>query len=349
MAIPDAEETATVTEGIVRREGEASCVSGRLRTWGLLGLNLAVSSIALYFVFLRLDSEEIGRTLRSLDAGWLSLSAAAFMSNYLLRTVRLQGLIPKPSPRAAVLFAVASLHGLANYLLPARLGELAHIWLLKAYGRQEIKIGFWSLLMTRFLDASVVAAALAVFLPLAGPATPSWALLTGTLFCLLTLGMAAVLFAWLPHLATSPPTNSRPRPLPSLVYRVASSFTNQLHTYQVARLFFLSSLIWICVFINFYAICKSLGADVSILQMITLSMIMIPAGLIPAQGFANVGSHELVWITVLVSFGMNSDDAVNTAVGAHLILIALIIAQGLIGLAAGLLGAYLNEGRQRRE
>ena len=61
------------------------------------------------------------------------------------------------------------------------------------------------------------------------------------------------------------------------------------------RMWLLTISIWLCVQTNFYLIVHSLGYRLNFFQMIVVSIIMVPMTLLPLQGFANLGTHEIGW------------------------------------------------------
>jgi uncharacterized membrane protein YbhN (UPF0104 family) len=98
------------------------------------------------------------------------------------------------------------------------------------------------------------------------------------------------------------------------------------------RLWLLTIAIWICVQTNFYFIVLSLGESLTFLQMIVVSIIMVPMTLLPIQGFANLGTHEIGWTAAFALFGYPQATALNIAVSSHIILLFFVLLLGFLGL-----------------
>ena len=57
-------------------------------------------------------------------------------------------------------------------------------------------------------------------------------------------------------------------------------------------------------------------------------MVMIPLTLLPLQGFANIGTHEVGWTSVLVAFNYPYETALAIAAGSHFVLLLSVLISG---------------------
>lgn len=89
--------------------------------------------------------------------------------------------------------------------------------------------------------------------------------------------------------------------------------------------------IWLFVYTNFYFVVRSTGESPLYSQMIVISIIMLPLELIPIQGFANLGTHEIGWTAAFALFGYSTDLALNIAISSHVIMLSFALLIGLIG------------------
>jgi uncharacterized membrane protein YbhN (UPF0104 family) len=55
---------------------------------------------------------------------------------------------------------------------------------------------------------------------------------------------------------------------------------------------------------------------------------MVPLTLLPLQGFANIGTHEIGWASVLIAFGYPYKTALAIAVGSHFVLLVSVLLVG---------------------
>ena len=101
---------------------------------------------------------------------------------------------------------------------------------------------------------------------------------------------------------------------------------------QYWRLWLITIGIWLLVYTNFYMIVLSMGYQFSYFQMIVVSILMVPMTLLPFQGFANLGTHEIGWVTAFSIFGHNISTSLAIAVSSHIIMLFFVLTLGLIGI-----------------
>jgi uncharacterized membrane protein YbhN (UPF0104 family) len=65
--------------------------------------------------------------------------------------------------------------------------------------------------------------------------------------------------------------------------------------------------------------------------MIVVSIIMVPMTLLPFQGFANLGTHEIGWAAAFALFGYPETTALNIAVSSHIVLLLFVLLLGSLG------------------
>jgi SAM-dependent methyltransferase len=102
-------------------------------------------------------------------------------------------------------------------------------------------------------------------------------------------------------------------------------------------------LIWLAVYLNFYLIAGSLGYWLEFGHVVVLSLLMVPLTLLPLQGVANLGSHEVGWVATLTLFGYSSDEALVLAAGSHVVLLAFVLILGAVGQVVGWLSQQPEE------
>jgi hypothetical protein len=98
------------------------------------------------------------------------------------------------------------------------------------------------------------------------------------------------------------------------------------------RLWFTTLLTWSFVYTNFYLIVLSLGFQFSYFQMIVVSVLMIPLTLLPVQGFANLGSHEVGWVLAFSIFNQPMSTSLTLAVSSHIVMLFFALLIGLVGI-----------------
>jgi uncharacterized protein (TIRG00374 family) len=297
-------------------------------------LTLAVIS----YVLFKLDWEVTYRTFSQLNWSWLMIAFCVTIINYALRTLRFKILLNLNDIPLRHLFGVTNLYGMFLYLLPAKTGELTYPILLKNRLNVSLTEGAASLIVARFFDVATIS----LFLPFVLSAY--WTQLNIWIKYSALAFIGIVFVVGLGLIGSTRSNSMREKLFLLRVFRVRgmSSITNILKNmfaeFQTIdqrglywQLWALSVGIWGCIYTNFYVILISLGFHVTYFQMIVVSIIMVPMTLLPIQGFANFGTHEIGWGTAFSLFGYSQSVALGIAINSHIILLFFILALGFIG------------------
>lgn len=299
-------------------------------------LSALVTAATLYLVYVYVDFRELLRILTNVEPVWISVALLVFGLNYILRSARFSLMLRNSGNDFLPLLGATALYGMYNYLLPAKSGEVTFPILARRYTGQPIAAGSASLVMARLYDFLSLSLYLPMILFGFWDTLPNEVRLPIVLFCVLFYLTAAVVFGLLsPRLYRRLPTGIKEVLQKARHAPGAAAFLNALVAIHSERrhrqLFVLTLLIWLCIYTNFYAIVRALGYDASFFQLIVVSAILLPLTLIPVQGVANLGSHELAWVTAFTLYGYSRDDTLAIAVGSHAILLALVLTLGFAG------------------
>jgi len=313
----------------------------RMRMW----LSVAISLIVVAMIITQLDLARLADVLGQASLGWMGLAVLVYLSNYVLRTIRFRLLFPDQQLPFWPLFSVTALYGMLLYLMPARSGELSFLALLKTRMNVDLSESAATLVVARFYD--FLSAAL--FLPLVLAAF--WdrlppAMSYSALAFLGLMGIVAVVyFVWLRR--WSPPASETTGETVTGWWGQARTWIVQVMRRMASlsqmpgqgRLLGLTILIWLTVYTNFYLIAGSLGFWMAFGQAVILSLLMVPLTLLPLQGIANLGSHEIGWAAAFSIFGYPADQAILVTAGSHVFLLMEVLVLGGTG---ALIGAALR-------
>jgi len=297
-------------------------------------LTLAVVS----YVFIKLDWEVTFRIFSQLNWAWLMIAFCVTITNYILRTMRFKILLNLNDLPFRYLFGVTNLYGMFLYLLPAKTGELTYPILLKNRLNVSLTEGAASLIVARFFDVATISLFLPFVLSTFWKQLNLWIRYSAFAF------IGIVFIVGLGLIGSTRSKSIREKLFLMRIFRIQglSRLTNILKNlfaeFQTIdqrglywQLWALTVGIWTCIFTNFYIILISLGFHVTYFQMIVVSIIMVPMTLLPIQGFANFGTHEIGWGTAFSLFGYSQSIALGIAINSHIILLFFILALGLIG------------------
>lgn len=309
----------------------------KTRAW----LSVVISLIVVAVIITQLDLDQLTDVLGRASLGWMGLAVVVFLLNYVLRTIRFQLLFPDQQLPFWQLFSVTALYGMLLYLMPAKSGEVSFLALLKARLDVDLSKSAATLVVARFYDFLSVG----LFLPLV--LTAFWdrlppAMSYSALAFLGLMGLiAAIYFTWLRR--WSPP-------FPETTSKAAAGWQERTRYWLVqmikrltslsrmprqGRLLGLTVLIWLAVYANFYLIASSLGFWMAFGQAVILSLLMVPLTLLPLQGIANLGSHEIGWTAAFSIFGYPTDQALLVTAGSHVLLLLEVLVLGGIGALIG--------------
>jgi uncharacterized protein (TIRG00374 family) len=310
----------------------------KIPRWILYGGSAVLSFAAILYIFFTLDWPALRAILLDLEPGWVLLAFGAYFINLVLRAMRFRILLYSREVRLRDLIVVSSLHNMFVYIMPAKSGDVSYILLAKSRLDLPLVEGSATLLAARLFDFTTIAGLLAVVLPLTRNRIPPGLLGPSILFCALVLGGTALLLVLLgsPRAVIEVRSSGRPA-----LDRFVRSWNRLIAGLRLIRargghlpVALLTLGIWSCLYADYYFIARALGTQISFLQISTITLVMVPLTLLPFQGFANVGTHELGWAGVLRSFGYSFQDALSIALGSHFILLVIILTYGGLGLLA---------------
>jgi uncharacterized membrane protein YbhN (UPF0104 family) len=294
----------------------------------------------LAYLLLNLDWEILRVAFSDIRWGWLGMALLAYLVNILLRALRFTNLIYSRPVKWIELIPVSALHNILMYLMPAKTGDVTYIFIAKNRLDLSLTEGTATLLAARYYDFSVVALALAILLPFSRSAMPDWIFESSVIFCLLILLGTVGIFIFLRF--SKPKLTVQPSAEKNLLSRIRAAWDKfiaglrEIQSHGVhGRVALITLGIWLCVYSNFYFATKSMGLPVEFYQIAIISIVMIPLTLLPLQGFANIGTHEVGWTSVLVAFDYPYKTALAIAAGSHFVLLlSVLIGGGLAFLGA---------------
>ena len=292
------------------------------------------------------DWGEIVATVQRVRLPALTLAFALYVLLSLVRAWRFRLLLPGQVTSFLAVWNVTCLHTLANYVLPARTGELTYIALLRAQ-RVPLADGLASLGLARLLDLVALAA---------------WVLGTASLtigrqmhveqlqLAAIPLGLATLalvywadrLADWGARLGHRAAGQLRADGLASVRagLALAERTAGALRLARTRRLYWsalaLSLGQWLVNFGLYYVLLNELGATVDPGGAIIASAIASLLVVLPIQGLIGFGTYEAAWTVALVPLGVERSPAIAVGFAMHILMLVLSLL--LAGLAVGVAG-----------
>lgn len=301
-----------------------------------IAANLIVTILILWFAANNIELS--GISIGLYQSSWILIAFGfiVFSTNYWFRTQRIR-ILTQLQTDTRTLYGITSLYGMFNYLLPAKSGELTFIYLFRHYCGMRVMHSSASLLVARLLDFTILAVMIPVIILSYRHTLPNWIMLSGAAFSCLVLIGAGIIYTVIAcrGSANDHASSHVKNGLSGKFRKYISEFRQALHAIHTARkyrpLVVYTILIWASIYVNFYIIVKALGYDIAFLQVMTASLILVPLTLLPVQGIANIGTHELGWVAALSVFGYPVDTAMTIALSSHVILLLYVIVLGTAG------------------
>lgn len=287
---------------------------------------------------------EIAATVRQVRVSTLTFSFALYLSLSLVRAWRFQILLPGSDISFFTVWNVTCVHTLANYVMPARTGELTYVALLRAR-RIPVADGLTSLGLARLLDLIALSALVL------STAVLTWGreMRMGRiqLFSLAFGGAVLVILLWADRLAsaglglTVKVAHKLQVDRLSLVRKwlaLARRVTETLWTLSRSRGLYwaalaLSLLQWICIFGMYHVLLNGLGTTVDLGGAVIAAAIASLIAVLPIQGLMGFGTYEAGWTVALLPLGFDRSTAVATGFGIHVLILPLSLALAGLSLA----------------
>ncbi|HPI13898.1 MAG: lysylphosphatidylglycerol synthase transmembrane domain-containing protein [Spirochaetota bacterium] len=302
---------------------------------------LALSIVILIYLLRNIDITATLSTFANADPWLLLASCGAYLLSNLCKSVRYHVMLRGMGLAPFQMFAITSYQNFFNQILPARTGELTLIYYLKKVGGASLSRGLHILVVTRIYDLIIVAMFfLASVLAFYGSAIRPGLLVIGGV-CLggsvasLFFLKYMVIFADRAFIGLARLLRIDQAGLVVRIREKAGPVVREFSDYRTARqlpLLVLSSVaVWAVLYVFAYLTILAFRVDVGFVQAVVGNTGQVLANVLPVNSFGSFGTLEAGWAGGFMLVGMNSQDAITTAFGYHII---NFVASGLIAAAS---------------
>lgn len=298
-----------------------------------LFISALITLLVIYYVFLKINISDLLYIFQNVNWAWLFFGFTVYIINYAVRAVRFNFMLHDSQPSFRKMWAITSMYGMYNYLMPVKSGELSFIAMTVSKLKVDVSRSMAVLVVTRLFDFVVIA----LFIPFV--LAVFWSELTYSLilifivYCFIVLLILVYFIHWLKRFSPIPQVKETANE--SKFAQILNRLKTGMYVVEQRKLYvplFLSTtLIWFLIGLNFYSIVIALGTQINFIQAVVISIFMVPTTLMPIQGIANVGTHELGWAAAFALFNYPTSVALNIAVGSHGILLVFVLLLGLVG------------------
>lgn len=278
-------------------------------------VSLAIGAIFLWLAIARIDIGQLWVKLRQVDLTWLALAFATYWAALTLRSWRWRIILApvRRLPFGRVFYGLLVGYA-ANYVLPARLGELVRAdFLGRRYNISRLSV-IGTIVVERLFDVIVF-----IGFILAG----LWGLhqnqdsrIAPILRAVEIVSVGSIMLAGLLILLLNVRHKPLPRPVAFLEQRL-KSLAKGLHLItgapEVAALTAATAIVWTADCIAVWLLCRALGIELGLFPLLLVMGMSCLAALIPAAP-ANIGALQYALVLAFELLGLPGDSGFSLAV-----------------------------------
>lgn len=340
-------ETQEVIKGISHKDIFVY-IRSKKRITKLLSLGFGI--ILISWLLSQLDISASIKIIRELPISLLIVGFLCYALGFYLRAIRFRLLLPPEKP-VKHLFPIVLVHYTALNIIPARLGELSYIYLLKKVNNVSTGCSVSNLLIARVFDQITISLLFLVswpFMDLSSQWMKTLSLFVSGFLILMTILLMGILaykekcIAWIKTLVTKFGWANT-----AIIRRIIHEMEEvvvALKGIQVkknaATVLGVSVLIWMSIWGSNYALLQAFQVDFTYMQVIFSSTCIILLRVLPLQVVSGLGIHETTWVFIALALGIPKDIAITAAFGSHILSIIYLLIFGTYGVLR--LGMNMN-------
>jgi uncharacterized protein (TIRG00374 family) len=304
-------------------------------------VSVGVGIILISWLLSQLDLSVAIEIIRDVPISLLIVGFLCYAASFYLRAVRFKLLLPKDQP-VQHLFPIILVHYTALNIIPARLGELSYVYLLKKVNNVSPGCSLSSLILARVFDQIAISILFLIFSRFVNLPTPwlntlKWSV---EIFLVVILAILILILAYkdkfvdlLKKLLIRVKGDRYP-----VTQRIMHQLENIVEAFQAIqvkkqalKVLGLSLLIWLCLFSVNYALLKAFDVPLAYAETVLASTVIILSAL-PLASLSFFGLHEITWTGLAVALGVPKNVAIVSAFGTHIIATMYLFLFGILGL-----------------
>lgn len=331
-------KTQEISKGLSRKDIFANIRSKKSIT-KLVSLGFGI--ILISWLLSQLDRASAIKIIREIPVPLLIIGFLCYALGFYLRAIRFKMLLPPEKP-IKHLFPIVLVHYTALNIIPARLGELSYIYLLKKVNNVSTGCSISNLLVARVFDHITISLLFLMSLPFIERSS-QWLktlslLVSGFLIVIFILLMGMFTYKetcvnWIKILVTKFGwTHSAI--IQRVMYEIEEVVTalKGIHVKKhAAQVLGVSVVIWMSIWGSNYALLQAFQVDFTYMEVILVSTCIILLRVLPLQVVGGLGIHETTWVFIALALGVPKHIAITAAFGSHILSILYLLIFGMYG------------------
>jgi uncharacterized protein (TIRG00374 family) len=312
--------------------------AGRTVRAGRFWLGLALSGAATYLAVRMIDAEQVRQAFGAAHLGWVMLALASVLATVGAKAARWRALYPQTSerPRLRALIMALSIGIMANLLAPARVGELARLYVVERLEGRSKALSLSTIAIEKWMDLVMLLLTFAGLLFFIS--WPAWLATWGRGLASLASVLTVTLVSGLFLLDQMRPLAERVTSLLPAhwgerimdIWKAAQMGLTALRSApQMGILLGWTLVVWFLSAGTNWLLLRALALPPSPLIALTLLVILQAGSALPSSP-AKIGVFHYLTILGLGLFSIPSDVALAFAVWLHLIVVVLLIGLGIL-------------------
>ncbi len=303
-------------------------------------LSLGFGIILISWLLSQLELSKTIEIIRGVPISLLILGFFCYFAGFYLRSLRFSLLLPPGKP-IKHLFPIVLVHYTALNIIPARLGELSYVYLLKKVDNMSTGCSLSSLIMSRVFD-QIAISLLFLISSFSVNFSSQWL----TTLKLFVGGLLVVIFVMLLFILAYKELCVQLlekllvrlrldnykiiQRIMQIIKETVLAFRNIEVKGNAIRIFLLSGLIWLSIFTVNFCLLQAFEVKLSYIEVVLATSFIIFLTVLPLQLI--MGIHEATWTFVAVTLGVSKNTAIVSAFGTHILSTLYLFLFGLYGL-----------------
>ena len=280
-------------------------------------------------------------TIRHIPLSLLLLAFVCYGGSFYLRAIRFKLLLPSLKKKDS-LFHIILVHYTALNIVPARLGELSYVYLVKKVYNVPTGFSVSSLVLARVFDQIAISLLFLLstfFVDISSAWMKTLTLLvTVLLFLSVFLLILLIMYkeycaSWLKRILQRMHLD-RYRLIQrgmTEIDNVVAALADLPRTRSFGAIFGLSVCIWICIFTVNFLLFQAFHVPLSYIEVVLASTFMILLTLLPIQVLSGIGIRETAWIFIAGALHVSRNVAITAILGSRIVSILFLAAFGMTG------------------
>jgi uncharacterized protein (TIRG00374 family) len=308
---------------------------------------LAFAALLIWLVWRHTDSSRLVAAFQEIDWCYYAAAVVGLFGYQIFRALRTQRLIDAHLGFSRLLETVCLLSAV-NTFLPAGVGDLGMVYLLRRRHGVEIHLGAATFVMATIADITVFFVLFAVLAIVAAKTIPPhlYAINVG-LGAALIIAIVSIAVMGLAATSENLMALSRRSGVLGSVVRFSLSFVKAVQLIRSPRILVptlvLSAVMWVIHYLIWLFILRALGLDLSAVSVLWVYLLFFVSTFLPVRGVAAMGPRIAIWFFVLQVVGIEESRAATAALSTDILLQTLSLWAGAVPLV-GVLVRSLQRG-----